>query len=82
MLLQLRAPHHPKPPLRVPALSRGLRNALDSRCIGLRLGQEVARRQLSGECQHDGTTGTFRREWSGVSVLLDVREETAELRWK
>ena len=35
-----------------------------------------------GECQHDGTTGTFRREWSGVSVFLDVREETAELRWK
>ena len=48
VLLQLWAPHRSKPPLRVPALDRGFRNALDSRCIGLRLGQEVARRQLSG----------------------------------
>lgn len=35
-----------------------------------------------GECAHDAATATFSREWSGVSVRLNVRDETAELRWK
>ncbi len=35
-----------------------------------------------GECTHDPVKGTFSREWSGVSVSLNVNDETAEVRWK
>jgi hypothetical protein len=35
-----------------------------------------------GECAYDATSGVFSREWSGVSVSLNVRDETAVLTWK
>ena len=35
-----------------------------------------------GECTYDATDGTFSREWSGVSVSFNVRDETAVLDWK
>tara|TARA_B110000208_G_scaffold90349_1_gene113848 strand:+ start:6004 stop:7356 length:1353 start_codon:yes stop_codon:yes gene_type:complete len=34
------------------------------------------------ECEFDEKTSTFRREWSGVSVSLNVRNETAVIHWK
>eukprot|EP00040_Diaphanoeca_grandis_P018649 m.98092 g.98092 ORF g.98092 m.98092 type:complete len:483 (-) comp27034_c0_seq6:112-1560(-) len=33
-------------------------------------------------CTFDATTQTFSREWSGVSVSLNVVDETAVLKWK
>jgi hypothetical protein len=35
-----------------------------------------------GECTYDAATSTFAREWSGVSVSLNVQAETATLVWK
>ena len=33
-------------------------------------------------CTYDSATQTFRREWSGVSVSLNMARETADIRWK
>lgn len=33
-------------------------------------------------CTYDSVTQTFRREWSGVSVSLNMADETADIRWK
>ena len=35
-----------------------------------------------GECTFEEASGVFRREWSGVSVYLNVQTETARLHWK
>ena len=35
-----------------------------------------------GPCTYDAATETFAREWSGVSVSLDMNTETAEFEWK
>ena len=35
-----------------------------------------------GPCTYDAATETFAREWSSVSVSLDMNTETAEFKWK
>jgi hypothetical protein len=35
-----------------------------------------------GDCVFDDKTMTFSREWSGVSVSLNIKEESAVLKWK
>lgn len=35
-----------------------------------------------GECTYSNKTHTFSREWSGVSVKLNMRDETAQVAWK
>jgi hypothetical protein len=35
-----------------------------------------------GACAYDAATSTFTREWTGVSVSLNMAEETATLEWK
>jgi hypothetical protein len=35
-----------------------------------------------GPCTYDAATETFARDWSGVSVSLDMNTETAEFKWK
>ena len=34
------------------------------------------------ECVYDSATQTFRREWTGVSVSLSMRDETSVITWK
>lgn len=34
------------------------------------------------ECKYDSATQTFSREWTGVSVSLNMAHETADIRWK
>ena len=35
-----------------------------------------------GPCEFDSDTLTFSREWSGVSVKINMKHETAVLKWK